>query len=191
MFIILFTLGTLGFFLWVTRNIFYWVRLWQSREYRLDRLTAQIRETAQGRELVTSPISIIKWALLLLFGAAVFFDQLSSLLEIAVFLLYIFEGGIVLKELFSFNQFKRPTRTVKAYAIIFLTLLSVAILYLLPLTNVSLWLLLLDRLTVMIIALFVFFFAFPTEIYTDITIQKARKKIAAQKNLLIIAISGS
>lgn len=188
---IVFIVTSIAFTLWEIRNILVWVSMWQSKEYRLDRLSTHLKETTHGKGLLRSSVSWIKWFLLIGYVGVVFHDKWVTYYQFLVCALYLYEAGVVIYELVSYHQFKRPVRTVKAYVITFLSLLLIAILYLLPMTDVYLWFLLLDRLTVVVVALFVFFFSFPTEIYTDYIIQKAKRKIEQQKQLLVIAVSGS
>lgn len=186
----LYFLAYICFFLWIIRNVLFWVSLWQDREYRLDRLSAHIKETYKGRKLLFSPLNGVKILLILAFGLVVFNDAFLLPYQVIISILYVIQGILVLKEILN-HQVKRPTMTLKAIAIIFLSLLFLSTLFLLPLTDKFLWFLVVDKLTIFVIALFVFFFAFPTEIYTDIQIQKAKKKLANNKHILIIAVSGS
>ena len=64
MVLIITILGYIGLSLWIMRNTIFWVSLWQTKEYRLDRLVAHLKETYQGRKLFTSPMSLLKWLLI-------------------------------------------------------------------------------------------------------------------------------
>lgn len=188
---LLFIIASIGFFFWIVRNILFWVSLWQSKEYRFDRLSVHLRETLQGKRLLTSPLFVIKWFLLLFYVVIVFQDKLTPVYQLAITLLYVFECLIVCNEIRGYHQFKRPARTAKAYAIVVLTFILILTLYFIPMTDMFVWLLILDCLTIVCIGVFVFFFSFPTEMYTDFQIQKARQKLQRYKKLLVIAVSGS
>lgn len=176
--------------LWIMRNVLFWVGLWQTKEYRLDRLLAHLRETSQGRHLMFSTMSLIKWLLIFSYVFVALNDRFSMQYGVLVSILYILEGSVVFWEFFA-GRLRRPVRTMKSLLIILMTLLMMILFVLLPMTDAPLWMLLIDRITVLIIALFVFFFAFPTEVWVDVKIQQAIKKLAHHQKLLVIAVSGS
>lgn len=178
------------FFIWIARNILFWVSLWQNKVYRLARVSAHIRETVQGRELLLSYFSLAKWGLFLSYIFVIVNDKVTSFYQILVGLLYIAEALVVFTEIKQ-HRLTLPSITPKTITICILTFIAVVILFLTPITDGYLWMLFLDRMVVVFIALFVFFFAFPTEILHDITVQKAIAKIKQNKQLLIIAVSGS
>jgi len=178
------------FFLWLIRHILFWVSLWQDREYRLDRLLVNLKESYRGKQLFFSPFNIVKIALILAFGLVAFYDKLLFPYQILIGVVYCMEGVFVVQEILT-HRLKRPIITLKATVIFFMSFMFVTLLLFLPLTDKFLWFLIVDKLIFVVVALFVFFFAFPTEIYTDILIQKARKRLIDNKNLLIIAVSGS
>lgn len=187
----LFFITSLGFILWIIRNTLFWVELWQSKEYRLDRLSVHLRETLQGNHLFFSPLSIIKWVLLLLYGIGFLTHRIPALYTIGVEILYLIEGTFVCLELWNGYKLRRPVRTLKAIAITLLSVCSLLLLYSLLHTNIYIKFLLLDRMLIVLIAVFVFLFAFPTKIYIAMKIKKAKEHCKAMKKLLIIAISGS
>lgn len=182
---------TIGFALWEIRNIFLWISLWQTKEYRFDRLLVHLRETVQGKNLLYSPISALKWVTILSYSLVIFIDKLSPYYQYPVAIIYVYEGLVVIYEMLHVHQFKRPVRTIKAYTIFLLSVMFIGILFTLPMTDIFLWFLLLDRVTVLVVSLFVFFFSFPTEIYIDVIVQKAKRKMSLRKDLLVIAVSGS
>lgn len=183
-------LGTIGWMLWILRNVSFWVGLFQIKEYRRDRLLVHLRETRQGKSVLFSFVSFIKWGLLVAYMGAALYDGISSYLAMAVFLLYGYEGVVVCYEIIT-HRIKRPTITGKAVVISLVSVLVVSVLFFFPLVEYSAWLLFLDRITVGVISLFVFFFAFPTELYVDWKIKKATEKMREHKKVLVIAVSGS
>lgn len=187
---IIFFISSVTFFIWIIRNVFFWVNLWQLKEYRLDILSVHLRETIQGKSLFISSRNIIKWIIFLLYPIVAFQDKYMIWYMIIVTILYVNEAMCVLKEIMQ-HTIKRPIPTVKALFLIGLSIFTIVMLFLTPLANEFLWFLILDKITFIIVSFFVFFLAFPTEIYRDIKIQKAMKKIKEYKNLLVIAVSGS
>ena len=182
----LFIIALFGFFLWIIRNTLAWVALWQSKEYRLDRLSVHFRETIQGKQLFASPIMISNWVLLFSFGM-----YPSGFDGIAVALLYVCAGIYVLFEIISGYKLRRPVRTVKAITITLLSVFSVVALSLILGIDSFRRLLFLDNLLILLIAFYVFLFALPTRLYIQYKIKKAKERIKQHEKLLIIGVSGS
>ncbi len=178
------------FFLWVIRNIFFWVSLWQLKEYRFDRLWIHLTETTQGRDLLFSPLSLLKWLLFFFYAFAVFNDTLISYFQFVVLGVYIIQAILVLRELYL-NIIKKPVFTAKALFLIFATLAIVFFLFAIPLLDKFFWLLLIDRITPFVVSLIVFLLSFPTEIYRDIQIDNAKRKLESFKDILVIGVTGS
>lgn len=187
---LLFTLTSLLFFIWIFRNTLFWVALWQLKEYRFDRILIHLRDTHQGKSLMFSPLSIIKLVSVLAYPFLVLNNQYTSLFSLLVLTVYFIQFLLIIKEI-NTHVFKRPVITFKSLIIIFLTILTVVSIFLLPLVDKYIWIIFLDKLTILIIAFFVFLFSFPTEIYRDWKISQAIKKINSQKNLLVIGVTGS
>ena len=178
------------FIFWIFRNIFFYLFLWQVKEYRLDRMKVHLKETEQGGKILFSSRSIVKWIIIFAFVFTLFHDEWISIYEVVVFLLYFFEFLFILKEVLSGN-FKRPRLNGKSLIIFLLSLGVLFFISLFPIISRSLWLLAIDRITVLIVSFFVWIFSFPTELYRDWKVERATKKIRKLKDLLVIGITGS
>lgn len=187
---ILFFVTSLGFFIWVLRNILFWVALWQLKEYRFDRVFIHLKETQQGKSLLFSKDSNLKWFIIFAYILVLINDIPPLPYQIIITIIFSFYAFLVFKEVYL-RLFKRPVFTFKALVITFLTLLSIFLLFQIPLIDKFVWLILLDRIISLVIGFFVFLFSFPTELYRDFKIEKAIKKIKAQKKLLVIGVTGS
>lgn len=179
-----------AFFLWTIRNILYWVYLWQLKEYRLDRVVVHLRETHQGKMLMFSPTLLVKLALILGYGYIVFAPERLPLYQLLIAFMFYYEAFKVVQEVIS-RRLRRPVLTFKALIMLFGTLSIVSLLFVIPIMEPFLWLLILDRIIPFVIAGIVFAFSFPTELFRDYKIEKATKKIQSHKNLLVIGITGS
>lgn len=186
----LFFIASVGFFIWIARNIFFWTCLWQLKEYRFDRVFVHLRETQQGKNLLFSKDSNLKWVIILAYILVLINDIPPLPYQIIITIIFSFYAFLVFKEAYL-RFLKRPVFTFKALVIIFLTLLAIFFLFQIPLIDKFIWLILLDRFTPLIIGFFVFLFSFPTELYRDFKIEQAIKKIKTQKNLLVIGVTGS
>lgn len=177
-------------FLSSLKKVLFWTGLWQTKEYRLDRLSVHIHETNQGKKLFTSSATIGGILIIFSYIVVIMFDSFSSLFQLLVMgflLLYISQFG---KDILD-RKLKRPIFTGKSILIIFLSLIVITFLFFFPLTDKYLWTMFVMGITPVIVAFWVFVFSFPSELYTDYLSQKAQKKIKSLKNLTVIAVSGS
>lgn len=184
------TVISIAFFIWVLRNIFFWVNLWQRKEYRWDMMVIHFRETFQGRRIFYSFGNFLKWILFFSYIIVIFVDNFTVWYEILVGCFFIIQAVLVCKEVVR-HTFKKPILTIKAMLLILLSLLGIVCLFLIPLANMFVWLIFVDRVIPLVVALFVFFLSFPTEIHRDLLIKEATEKMKAYKNILVIAVSGS
>lgn len=187
---ILYIVAAIAFCLWAIRNTLFWVSLWQIKEYRLDRLFVHLKETNQGRSLLIAPLSLLKWVGIFFYIVTVFNPRFFLPYQVFVSGLFLVQAFLTVRE-FSLGFFKRPAFTIKAIAIVFLVLLTLFFSLTLPLLEEFLWLLILDRILPLIVSFFVFLFSFPSELYRDVQIGNAIKKINKRKNLLVIGVTGS
>jgi len=187
---LIFYLISTFFFLWVFRNILFWVSLWQIKEYRFDRLYVHLKETYQGKRLLFSPFSLVKWAALFSFIGVVFNDDFLLPYQFLITGIFFVQGFLVLKEA-SLRLIKRPVFTFKSIFIILASLLSILLLYVFPLVDKFFWLLFVDRLIPLFVTLFIFSLSFPTQLLRDWKIEEAAGKVKKFKNLLTIGITGS
>ncbi len=179
-----------AFFLWAIRNILYWVYLWQLKEYRFDRVLIHLRETHQGKMLLFSPTLLIKLVLIFGYGYIVFSPNRLPLYQLIIAFVFYYEAFKVVQEVIS-RRLRRPVITFKALIMLFGTLGITCLLFVIPIMEPFLWLLILDRVISFVIAGIVFAFSFPTELFRDYKIESATKKIQSHKNLLVIGITGS
>lgn len=178
------------FLLVIIRNTLFWVSLWQLKEYRLDRLFVHVRDTAQGKKALLSLDNLLFVIILALYIVGIFSDALSRYLPLATALLFAFLAFRVVRDVVQ-KHIKRPIFTFKAIGVSGLSLLLVATILLFPLTDFSLWMVIVAFALPLEIACIVALFAFPTEIYTDIFMQRAKEKRKRLPHLQVIAVSGS
>ena len=178
------------FFIWIARNILFWTSLWQIKEYRFDRVLIHLRETKQGRSLIFSKLLIIKLLAISLYIFVILNSKLLLPYQYLIGIIFLLEFYLVLREIFL-NIYKVPVLTLKSLSILVSAFSVILLLFFVPLMEGFFWILILDRLAVLLLMAFVFLFSFPTEIYRDFIIEKAIKKIKSKKDLLVIGITGS
>lgn len=178
------------FFLWVLRNILFWISLWQVKEYRFDRMIAHLRETKQGYNLLFSPLLVIKFFGIFSFIFVIFRYEFLPIYQICVTAVFFYHAVVVVYEVLS-RLIKRPKITIKAMSIVLITLAVVVAGQAVPLIDAFLWLLILDRLAPIIIAFIILALSFPTEMIQDIIVERAIKMLKKHKKLLVIGITGS
>lgn len=196
---------TTTFLLWAIRNILFWVALWQVKEYRFDRLLIHIKDTIQGRSLFLSKTLFIKIFLIILFIAIIKDRTYLYPYRLAIATIFCLQALFVVREI-VIHTLKRPALTFKAFIVVFMSVVLTIFFTFTPFTEVSLWLLLVDRLIPFIVIIFVVILAIPTELYRDYKISAAidkiqlykkalpesfSKKKAHEKGLLIIGVTGS
>ncbi len=178
------------FFLWIIRDSFFWLKLWQDSEYRLDRFIEHIQRKKQKFFHPTYSLIYIKLFLFLAFFYAITNEDILSSYQYIIAILYVVQVFVVVKEIYQ-NTLKKPVLTLKVTILLFLTLSTVFLLFSLPLLDKFFWLLFVDLFLGFIVAFFVFLLSFPTELYADIQIEKALKKIRSYRNLIVIGVTGS
>ena len=186
----LFAITLLLFFIWIIKNILFWVSLWQIKEYRFDRLMLHFRETLQGKSLFFSPLLLLKWVGIIGYIPVILNRSLTFSYDVFVLSIFALQILITLSEVFE-RGVRRPAFTLKALFIIGLTLSILLLLLGFPLLDSFVWLLILDRLVPLFIFIFVTSFSLPTEFYYDIAISRGTKKIKARNDLIVIAVTGS
>lgn len=187
-----------SFLLWMIRNVFFWTFLWQLKEYRFDRISIHLRETSQGSNLLFSQLSLVKWLTLIGYIASFFYPIPILLIQLVISAIYITEVAFIGHE-FLIRTLKKPAVTFKSLLIVLLTLGVLLLFFYFPLINQYVWLLLIDRLIPLFVALFVFVFAIPTEFYQDYKVEKALIKIEEHRKLykqkkkkfVVIGVTGS
>lgn len=186
----LFFLSSLFFFFSAVGNIFYWLYLWQVKEYRSDRLMVHFRETSQGKKLFFNLENLTKILLLALFLVGVFDNQLIAVFRLLVFLTFFYSAINFFIDLI-YKKVKYPIFSFKMIFIAVLTFIIVTFLYLFPLAYNFFWILLIDRVLFLIISFLMFILSIPSEIYKEYVVSKALHKRNKFNKLLVIGITGS
>jgi UDP-N-acetylmuramoyl-tripeptide--D-alanyl-D-alanine ligase len=187
---LLFILTSSLFFLWVLRDILFWLWLWQHNDYRADRFFADIRKK-KPRITGFSPLLIlVKIILLLLFILVIFNDYLLNYYHFAIAALYVYQTFFIGKEIYK-NKLKKPRLNLRAVLIILLSITALIIFFVLQLMDAFFWILLADLSLPVLVALFVLILSFPTEVWGDWQTDQALKKLRKNPDLLIIGVTGS
>lgn len=184
------------------KTALFYIFLWQLKFYRAKRFLDHLLRTEKGRGLILNKITGLK-ILLLIFSFFVFFLRRERGGELFVYifltfflLLYFAEDFAVLRHI-ARKTLKMPVFTKKAIALIALAfLLAVLILWFLIFferdpVNFASWLLVFDIIFPFLIFLLVFFLRPFSDLLKNQIIKKAKKKIRAYPNLLVVGISGS
>lgn len=187
---LLFFLASVFFLVWILRNVLFWVSLWQTKEYRFDRLLVHFKETAKGKDLIFSPFFTLKLVIIVGFIIPTLYEYLVFPFDVLIFCVLSIDFLKVVKEVMQ-HRLRRPVFTLRAILIIILTLLTITLFFMTPLVERYLWLLLLSMSVPVFVTLFVYVFSVPSEIVKDFFIEKAKAKIQMYPKLLVIGVSGS
>lgn len=167
-----------------------WIKLWEEKNYDLGRVFTYLRETKSGKNLIFGPESIVKWIIILLYGATLFAGNLDSAYRylVAFFYFALFLGcvrRIINRDIIA------PSISGATVSIFILAGLVELLLFLFAPLDRFLWLLLLEKLVPILVMIFVMLVGVFFDFNTDIIINQAVGKIRKQKRLLSIAVVGS
>lgn len=186
---VLYGIATVGFFLWTIRSLFYWSQLWQKVRYQPTIFLKSPKARERIWDYLASRSAVLTWIGILVAFYVTVEDYREVYYQIFILALFLLKAGFVINEILT-NQFHKPIITVRSLSIIIFSLFTITILYSFPLTEKFLWLLVLDRLVVFIISIFVFLFAFPSELIDDYKFREADKKLRQLKDLTTVAVLG-
>lgn len=178
------------FFLWVIRDLFFWLGTWQQNDYRSNRFIASFQRKPKKQTLFPTFLLLIKWLIFFGYLLVIFDDSLAKPYDYVIIAFYLAQSFFVLREIY-FKHFKKTAITLRATFIIAFTLFTVLAIYAIPLVDRFFWLLFIDLIIPIIVAFYVFISWFPIEIYHDWQIEKAGQKIRQHQNLIVIAVTGS
>lgn len=187
---VLFIFTSSLFFLWVIRDLFFWLSVWQQNDYRQNRFFAAIRKRPRKQPLPTTIFFFIKWFIFFAYGLVILNDSSLDIYQYVIFGLYLVQSFFLLQEIYL-NHLRKPIITFRVTGIIAVTLATVLLLFAIPLVDRFFWLLFIDLLTPVIVAFYVLVSSFPIEIYNDSQIEKAGQKIREHPDVLVIAVTGS
>jgi UDP-N-acetylmuramoyl-tripeptide--D-alanyl-D-alanine ligase len=184
------TLATL-WFIRTSKQVLFWLYLWQLKEYHFGRFLAHFK-TKKGQRLLSNPLQSFKIFLAIAF-------LLDSIVFVwLLFLIYFIETFLFLKKI---KQAKKPKMTKKTILLLLFSFLTVILFPIIlsqfsqEIISLSLYLLLFDILTPFIITIIVFLFQPFSVLMRNITVNKARQKVAHLKSIyggpIVIGITGS
>lgn len=184
---ILYSIASIGFFLFALTTIFRLVNLWQISGFKYARLRLYAR---QQRKHFYSPL-LSPLLLLFILGVYVFVimnDNMTIWYQIGVTLFFCIEA------LLSFRNWRKIFKnfhiTFTALAVTILSLIALIVLYLFPLLDQFVWLLLITLFLPLFVTAFVGFFSFPTELITDFLMQRAKRKLEKFPPKKVILLEG-
>lgn len=178
------------FIFWIFIDTIFWVSLWQEKEYRWDRFSVFFKENLKAKEILFSPLSLLKFFAIIFYIFSAAIGLYSQQFYYLIYFIYTVQFLIIIKNIY-FRKIKRPIITLKSLIISVLSFITLLIMIFNPLADLWFWFLLVDKLSILIISFYVFLLFFPTEIIEGIIIYKASEKIKKRSDILIIAVSGS
>lgn len=187
---LLFILTSVCFFLWTFRSIFYWLEAWQRVDYKPQDIVSNSFIKRRFVRYFFSPTSLVTWGSI---GAALYISisdipiEWYQLLILAVFCI---KASLVLIGIIK-NSVMRATINIRSSLIMLISFLILLVLFMFPLTEKYLWLLVIDRLKMFVVGGVISLFVFPSEIYEDIVFRRAVSKLNKYKKLKIILFNGN
>lgn len=163
--------------------------IWQTKEYRLDRMREYLYLPSTAQALL-SPFELLKWLLLVCFIAG---QRLFGYFSLIVFIVFLLDFIVTLKEIHG-HTLLRPKMTMKALLIILLTSCLVLFVAFVALFNsgVNVGAFVLTERGVSLIIPLVILAVYPfSRFFINKKIQAAIKKRAEFTNLVAVGITGS
>lgn len=205
----MFNLLSLVWFIRTTKDILFWIYLWQLKEYRFDRLIDHFR-TYRGKQLFFNKLIFLKIILILIFSFLIIKETSFIFNLFFVFfliILYSFESIKFFKDYFSKNL-RLPIITKKTVLLISTGLIfEIAVLFFIfqiaqvgfvqmpqlssQLVQAALLFLIIDIFIPLIVCFIIFLFQPLAVLLKRQIIKKAKQKIASHPNLITIGITGS
>jgi len=177
---------SVAFFIWALRSIFYWINQWQ----RLSSGTLLARSPFKYvLKILFSPFSVISWVGVIFSFYVTIVDLPLIYYESFIFFIFIFKAIFTLIDIGS-GRIVLPRFTLQNSIISILAVVLTAIVIVLPLTERYLWLLLVDRMLFIFVALPVFLILFPSEIFDDIQLRRSGQVIKKFKKIKPVFILG-
>lgn len=185
----LFIVASIIFFLLSIRWILLWTYFWQKNGYSLQRVVFAIKQLSLSSFLWHFSMPAMLLFLILLYSGVIFNDGVTSVYHIFVTFVFVaFLAGIFVK--LHSGSVKFPKFSIKALTISLITTFLISFLFMIPLVDNFLWLVILVMMVPLLIALLVALLAFPTEIYEDYVTAKT-KEVIQKKHIVFVAIIGS
>lgn len=177
------------FFLIVTRSVLRWTAFWQKNDYSIKNIVVNLWDWYR-KNLPQFFLTILFFLTIVSYGFIIFHDDWTTWYQVVVVSLFFITAALFIREIKT-QKFEKPVFTFKSLTIIFLVLFSISLLSSIPLLDTYMWFVLLCVVTPFFVAIFVGLFSFPTEVYTDIQLQKAKNKIATFNDLHTIVVFGN
>lgn len=192
-------------FIHEVKVLLFWVYLWQLKDYHIGRFIDHFR-TEKGKKILTHPITGLKILLLFFLFVSLYtpsysqfflrlWDEVTFAVPLALFFLYIFEGGRTIKSMLS-RRVLVPVFTRKVQFLLCILILCVAGVFLLelyagffriPLVSLVLF----DIFTPFIVSAVVLALQPFTVFARKRILKKAAVKRQLLKNLQVVGITGS
>lgn len=186
----LFQITSIIFFGFLILSAISWLTLWDEKEYNFKRLLIHLKETKQGRSLIFGPTILFKWVLILSYSVTIFFNEFDGYYHIAVSFFYTILFFVILNKIRERDIIK-PRLSIYSLFIFFTSISISLFLFVFPPLDRFLWMLAIDVLLPLIIAILIIISFIFFDFEKDIIINKALRKMQNNKSLLTIAVIGS
>jgi hypothetical protein len=175
------------FFISTLINLLNWLYRLQTDGFHIAFFSNWIKKTDNKKR--TLYILILSIFGLIGYIPVILFENLLTAYHLLITCIFLINIIIFLQDIIEY-RFRLPTISVRVFTISIVTLISVWLLYFIPLTDSFFWMLIIDRILVFIILFLILIFSFPNEIYTDIKIERVRKLKASFPDLKIMLFIG-
>lgn len=187
---ILLLLTSFFFICTLVGDAFFYLKLFEEKDYNARRVFVHLRETRRGKSILTGRVTIAKWIVILAYSTTIFINGIDNFYHIVVFTLYLLLFINLIKRFFSRELF--VPKFSKITVIVFSgSMLLEFFLYLLPPIDVYLWMLVIDKLLLVFITLLLLLLSIFIDFGRDIVVNRAINKLVSLRSLLTIVVVGS
>lgn len=185
----LFVITSVFFFIWTFRSLFYWVEAWQKVKYKPQDVISNSFIKRRLSRYFFSLTSVVTWISILIALFISVTDYPIEWYQWLVLSVFGIKAGIFLTKSIKYKH-NKPDITPLSLSIIAISFFILVGLYLFPLTEKYLWLLIVDRMKVFVVGFVISFFTFPSEIYQDIIVKNSFKKLKKLKKIRVFVFIG-
>lgn len=186
----LYVCASIAFFIFAIRSILLWTYIWQKNGYEIGSFFTFLKKLSKWKLVLYSSPYVGFFILVLIYSQVIFSDAFAFWYQLIVTIVINLSVIIFIKEIFT-AKIKKPVFSLKALLISLLTTFTVSLFYMVPLVDAYLWMVILLLSIPVFVTLFVALLSFPSELYEDYILQKAKEKISEKPIPYSIALIGN
>ncbi len=176
------------FFIWLCRNILFWLYQLQKNDYKISKIFVKRKRFFTNKYFLA--VLFLQILAIVTYILSIFWESFIQYFHSYILFMYVFQILLLLREI-ALGRIKLPTFTKRIFFLLIVTVGCISLLYLVPVLDIYIWIVILDRLTFVLICIFTFSTSFPAEVHTDMLLESVKNKRKKISNLKIICLLGT